>query len=158
MTRIFRVRVKGGLGSGNFGHSGRPGQRGGSAAKASATEVEIQYTAQLTEKERDGILGLEFFEDGIENEESTEFYLAKRDDDVIGAMQIIGNTVFNLQVADDAPKGVGSRLVRELQEYSGDDGVQVQDAISEAVGFYEKLGFEKTRERGAGQWDMIWYP
>ena len=120
--------------------------------------MKIQYTESLTKKEKADVLKMEIFENGIENESATEFYLAIHEGQVVGALQVIGNTIFNLQVSDSAPGGTGTALINELQEYCGDDGVKIQDAISEAIGFYEKMGFEKTQERAASQWDMIWWP
>jgi len=121
--------------------------------------MEITYTTttRLTKTELAQVMSLEIFEDGIEGSE--ELYLAIQNGAVVGAMQVIGgNTILNLQAACGAPAGTGSALVKSLQEYCGDDGVKIQDAISEAIGFYEKMGFEKTQERAAGQWDMIWWP
>lgn len=120
--------------------------------------MKVEYREQLTENEREQVMGLEIFENGIENEETTEFYLALENGSVVGAMQIVGNLILNLQVKCGAPKGTGGALVRELQEYCDADGVKVRDAISEAVGFYQKMGFEVTRKDGVGQCDMVWWP
>ena len=51
MTTKFTIRLKGGAGSGNFGHRGRPGQVGGSMPKDSAgvsSEDEHSLTASVS--------------------------------------------------------------------------------------------------------------
>lgn len=118
--------------------------------------MNIEYREQLTAEEKEQVMSLEIFENGVEG--SPEFYLALDGDIIIGAMQIVGNTILNLQARCGAPKGTGSALVKEMQEYCDYDGVIVRDAISEAVGFYTKMGFEVTRKDGMGQCDMVWWP
>lgn len=82
MPKTFTIRLKGGPGSGHFGHKGIPGHRGGSLPRGESSQSDVKrpmrYTPKDYEEVKNDIIGIGYEQQDSNAEGSVDFEDALR--------------------------------------------------------------------------------
>lgn len=153
--------LKGGPGSGNFGHGGRPGKRGGSSPK---TASPVSPVVDMTDDHVDQVIQMAEEHEGDDRYSEMAIAVTEQDkrtvnlvhvtDGKVDAAMIMKNWAeddWEIRHIGSIKKGAGTALVREGEkraEKAGASKIRLLAGDEGAEVFWTKMGYTKLDESG----------